>query len=251
MSNVTTNAFNATTPLDYVTFLSPFVYGIAILFPFLTNNLFRRTNEAYHVNNKTIYASLKNLTKSNNKYYVGNYYNLQLNVTELFEDLIMTTDTYDFLNKTFSTDSTTINIEFTNENMDKTWNNVNKLLELITTDLRIDNLYILVSEQSIDFKELVQTPTSVKIVNVLDLYGYLNPKIRKICFQTSATEEIQEGSNVLFDCEDANDVIECSSCEEDEDDVEEETMSKLDRTINTFRYLKKNYKNIYKIMNCI
>ena len=259
MSNTTATAFIDSTDIDSATFFAPLAYVAAICVPFITNRIFRTTTNPHFTNNKTIYASLKNLTKSNNKYYVGNYYSLQLNLTELFEDLIMTVDTYEFLNSNFSTESTTIHLEFNNETMEFMWKKVNQLLELIIKDLRIDNLYILVSEQSIDFKDLIYKSTPVKIINVLDLYGYLNPKIRKICFQKSHVDVDvdvdvnDEKINTLFDCEDhavVDDVIECSSCDDD-DDADEENISKLDRTINTFRCLKKNYKNIYTIMSCL
>ena len=258
MSNTTTTTYLDSSDIDSVYFFAPLAYVAAICMPFITDRIFRTTNNSPHVlNNKTIYANLKNLTKSNNKYYVGNYYSLQLNLTELFEDLIMTVDTYEFLNSNFSTDSTNIYVEFNNETMECMWKKVNQLLKLIIKDLRIDNLYILVSEHSIDFKDLIYKSTPVKIINVLDLYGYLNPKIRKICFQKSPVDTNDEKNN-LFDCEDddvvddvVDDVIECSSCDDDDYDVDEENISKLDRTINTFRCLKKNYKNIYAIMSCL
>lgn len=253
MSNTTTT-FVDSSDIDSVKFLLPLAYVAAICIPFITNRIFRTTTTTtnpYFTNNKTIYASLKNLTKSNNKYYVGNYYSLQLNITELFEDLIMTVDTYEFLNSNFSTESTNIYLEFNNETMEYMWKKVNQLLELIIKDLRIDNLYILVSEQSIDFRDFIHKSIPVKIINVLDLYGYLNPKIRKICFQKKSLTDANDEKNVIFDCEDEDDdVIECSSCDED-DDADEEAISKLDRTINTFRCLKKNYKNIYSIMSCL
>lgn len=240
-------------------FILPVGYIIAICLPFMTHFLFRPKNDHPRENNKTVYANMKNLTKSNNKYYVGNYYTLQLNITELFEDIFMTIDTYEFLKENFSTDSTTIELEFGNEDMDKAWMKINKLFELIIRDLRIDCLYVLVSENSIDFKELVDKSKQIKLVNMLDLYGYLNPKVRKICFRKSLDEPDYTGGganpNTLFDCEDheIDDVIECSSCddEDDDDDPDEEPISKLEETIATFRCMKRNYKNIYNIMNCI
>lgn len=251
--NVTTEIFNQSVVDGY--FILPIGYIVAICFPFISNILFKSTNNNHYEHNKTIYANLKNLTKSNNKYYMGNHYTLQLNVTELFEDLILTTDTYEFLKKNFSTESNIIEVEFNNEDSDKTWININKLFELITRDLKIDNLYILVSENSVDFKDLIHKSSSVKFVNILDLYGYLNPKMRKICFRKSVNEDYDSAYDTgidLFDCEadDRDDVIECSSCDDDEtEEIEDELTSKLERTILIFRYMKRNYKNIYTIMN--
>ena len=248
-------------------FIVPIVYGIAILIPFFTKFLFKKTSNSSIVNihDKTIYANFKNLTSSNNKYYVGNYYHLQINFTELFEDLILTRDTYDFLSSNFTIDSTTINIEFDNEQFDKTLSDVNTLFKLIIKDLSINNLYILVTENTLSLKDYIDISSNkdITVVNVLDLYGYLNPKIRKICLMNKSTDDVK---GVIFECDDTSeDILECSSIEDDDyeesehnncdrddnEDDDEQTMSNLEKTIQTFRCLKKQYKNIYTIMKCI
>lgn len=256
---------------DNLTFYSPFIYGALIILPFVTNKLFR-CEEASSDKNCIINIDLLNLCNSNNRYYLGNRYKMYINLNEIHDELMMKENkiisNFLFRYVNWNKPGEYI-VEFSNDNYEDTFDEVNTLLRCIAEEMNFKKIYVINSHnlsnefRSIEIKDDLNSEYC-KCINILDIYGFYHPNIRKIkldkeCLKSEIDDLYElddKNENGIDEINEENDIISqtdsTSECEYNDSEFDEKVENEFMNNIHcAFKALKYKHKDIYNVMKSI
>lgn len=230
---------------DSNNFLLPIIYTALILVPFFNFNfvkqLLYKREKVFKTTNILLYV--ENISHTNNPYYINSQYNLHMYVNHEQLKCMQESSSFEFEQEKDDDKINSINLTFSFKEQDNVFERLNNFFKCLQEEFGFDKLYIinLNSDPSITRLLTSNDDTSIKVVDLKTLYGYIFKNVRQIDLLFNKTAMMLSNDDNEFQLlpteleNDISDTIIHSG--EVDDDIKEEIAETLNETYMKFKIL--------------